>query len=84
MKLIMDLTGITSEDQLYQAAQSKARNLDALYDALTEQSDVTIRADKDILKAVLGTRAQAVIRLLEDAQQENHGLMIEWTQKRPD
>lgn len=77
---MIDLTGIASEEQLYQTVQSAACNLDALYDALTERADVTVRVSRTVLETALGARAQVVMRLLEDAQQENRGLVLQYTE----
>lgn len=77
---IIDLTGIASEEQLYQTVQPAAYNLDALYDALTERADVTVRVSRTVLETALGARAQVVMRLLEDTQQENSGLVLQYTE----
>ena len=80
MRQMIDLTTIASEEQLYQTVQSAAHNLDALYDALTERTDVTVRVRKAVLEAALGARAQVVMHLLEDARQENSSLVLEYTE----
>lgn len=73
MNTIIDLTGIETEEQLYQIVEdtvgrSFSHNLDALYDVLTEISDLHIKLDTAMLQARLGSRANLIIRMLKDVR----------------
>lgn len=54
------------------------RNLDALYDCLTEASEqeLILLADKDYLRDILGPKADALFSMLYDADENNAYLVI--------
>jgi len=54
------------------------RNLDALYDCLTEadQQRLIVIADEDYLTDILGSRGKALFKMIKDADEESPSLVV--------
>lgn len=52
------------------------RNLDALYDVLSESNDLIVIENADYLKKNLGKRGEMILRVISDAAENNDMLTV--------
>ena len=55
---------------------SYGRNLDALYDVLSESNDLIVIENADYLKKNLGERGEMILRVISDAAENNDMLTV--------
>ena len=81
-KIVINGKHIKSEDDFYNEMEGVStiegfgRNLDALYDTLTESTDLIILENTDAFKNNLGEFAKRVIDTIKDAEDNNDELIV--------
>ncbi|MCH5211247.1 MAG: barstar family protein [Oscillospiraceae bacterium] len=85
MKIILDGKKIDSVDTFHNEIEKISsidgygRNLDALFDALTEMRDISVEIkNPDALREHLGNYADSIIAVFEDAAEDNEFLTVEF------
>ncbi|MBQ3379257.1 MAG: barstar family protein [Clostridia bacterium] len=91
--VIIDGSAVKSHEDIHTIFETSlklppwyGRNLDALYDCLTDMSEsVTIQLKNlPALEAAMGARYPALLRMLYDASEENHRITIRETNEDKD